>query len=113
MTVAGGARPDPHPLAPSPVPSLPPLTGRGGKGHFNASVFLPLLPVWVGGRGREKRAGVMRAYRAATALPTARAITSPTCDVVSDPPRSGVVCPSRKERATASSITLAASAWPR
>ena len=39
-------------------------------------------------------------YRIATSRLTARATRSPTCEVVSEPPRSGVVCPSRKARAT-------------
>jgi hypothetical protein len=49
---------------PSPVPSPPSLTGRGEKDRFQSCflAFLPLLPVREGGRGREKRAGVMRVY---------------------------------------------------
>src|SRR4029077_7428581 len=64
-----------------------------------------------GGWGREKRVGVMRAYAAFTS--TAFASRSPTCEVVSEPPRSGVVRPSRSERATAASTAWAADLWPR
>src|SRR5213079_3077686 len=36
--------------------------GRGGRHARPFRVALPLLPVWGVGRGREKRAGVMRAW---------------------------------------------------
>src|SRR3982751_1252949 len=55
------------PPEPSPLPlsrPLPPsLTGRGERpSKTTRRVLLPLLPVREGGRGREKRAGVMRVY---------------------------------------------------
>ena len=51
---------------PSPVPRPPSLTGRGETSNARTQEWLhrcalPLLPVREGGRGREKRAGVMRA----------------------------------------------------
>jgi hypothetical protein len=65
---AVGALPPSRTLTPTPLPSPPTsLTGRGEKKQQDLKsksllVFLPLLPVREGGRGREKRAGVMRAY---------------------------------------------------
>jgi hypothetical protein len=50
---------------PSPFPSHPPSQGEGNPRPLAIQAFLfaflPLLPVREGGRGREKRAGVMRA----------------------------------------------------
>ncbi len=57
----GSPRPDPHPLAPSPVPSLPPSPGEGEREDRFFLVFLPPLPGAGGGRGRERRAGEVRA----------------------------------------------------
>src|SRR6185312_409775 len=47
----------PSPLS-RPLPT--PHTGRGGMHARPFRAGLPLLPVWGVGRGREKRAGVMR-----------------------------------------------------
>src|SRR6185312_2710321 len=66
--VQGGGNPHRRELneaseSPRPRPSLPnPLSrpGRGGRHARPFRVALPLLPVWGVGRGREKRAGVMR-----------------------------------------------------
>src|SRR6185295_9780960 len=60
--VTGKARPlpNPHPLTPSPAPSLPPSPGEGGKRgliqtHACTAFFqAPSLPVWGGGRSRER-----------------------------------------------------------
>src|ERR1700710_1565301 len=92
----------PH-LPGPPLPALhPPLPGRGGRktrGTATAVSFSsPSLPGRVGGGLGERGWGV-RAY--ATFASTARASKSPTCEVVIEPPRSGVVRPSRIERATA------------
>src|ERR1700686_3926244 len=51
-------RADPHPL--SPAPSQLPTPGEGERSANRLLACLPLLPVWGVGRGREKRAGVMR-----------------------------------------------------
>src|ERR1700681_2925715 len=68
---------DPHPLTPSPAPAQPPTPGEGEwfvlkretKKHvsFFSCFWLtsPSSPGVGGGRGREKRAGVMRVFASA------------------------------------------------
>ena len=52
-----GAPEEPSPPQPSsPAPSLPPSPGEEGEKQ-DSSDFVPLLPVWWGGRGREKGPG--------------------------------------------------------
>src|SRR5262245_50374922 len=53
----------PNPL--SPAPFLPPSPGERGLQESIFLVFLPPLPVRGGGRGRERRAGEVRAPTAA------------------------------------------------
>ncbi len=57
-------RPYPEPSPPAPLPTPPPsLTGRGERTRNDPrsmGLGAPSSPGWEGGRGREKRAGVMR-----------------------------------------------------
>src|SRR6185295_19244911 len=67
---ARGHSTNPHPW-PLSRPLPPHLTGRGEPPPSRRKlffVFLPPLPVWWGGRGRERRAGEVRASRIRTRL---------------------------------------------
>src|SRR4051812_6175857 len=86
-----GPHPEPSPLAPLPSPP-PSLTGRGEPPALNNSEGVsPSSPGEGGGRGREKRAGVMRVWegggdRAAVAYiattPSNEASTAPKPPVI-------------------------------